>query len=201
MKSSTGVTATAFGTFQFAGVKVTLDVTVPSVVSVETNPMVTSAVGRVSRTIVNSLMPPASEVTSPVVGAIVKPAVSSSWLITATSSGVTAAYAPSVLVTGPTRIVYPWSPSSTTSSTPVTVIVCGTFQLAGVNVTDPVDTVPSAVLLDASAMVTLPSGSVSSTMLKVAVPPLSVVTSPDVGVTEMPAVSSLMLVTETSAGS
>ena len=41
---------------------------------------------------------------------------------------------------------------------PVTVTVCGVFQLADVNVTLAGDTVPSLVLLDDSPMVTLASG-------------------------------------------
>ena len=37
------------------------------------------------------------------------------------------------------------SPSSTKSSTPVTVTVCGTFQFAAVNVNEAAETVPSVV--------------------------------------------------------
>ena len=50
------------------------------------------------------------------------------------------------------------SPSSTLSSTPVTVTVCGVSQLSGVNVSVVTLTVPSAVLLTLIGMVTLATG-------------------------------------------
>ena len=92
-------------------------------------------------------------------------------------------------------------PSSTKSSTPVRVTVWAVFQLAVVNVKLAGETVPSAVLLDERPRVTLAVGCELSTTVKVAVPPASVVVSPDVGVTVIPAVSSSLLVAETSAGS
>ena len=49
-------------------------------------------------------------------------------------------------------------PSFTTSSTPVTVTVCKTFQLAAVNVSDVGDTVPSATLLLDTGMTTFAVG-------------------------------------------
>ncbi len=61
--------------------------TAPSVGSLEERPMVTPAVGWVSRTTVKVAVPPASVVTSPEVGLTVTHAVSSSVLVTETSAG------------------------------------------------------------------------------------------------------------------
>ena len=91
------------------------------------------------------------------------------------------------------------SPSSTTSLTPWTVTVCGVFQFALVNVRLTGLTVPSLVSLELSPITTLAVGCDVSTTVKVgASPPISDVIRPDVGVTTIPAVSSSMLVTETS---
>ncbi len=96
-------------------------------------------------------------------------------------------------------IVYAIVPSTIVSSTPVTVTVCAEFQFAAVNINDVGATVPSAVLSEESAIVTSAVGSVLSTTVKVAVPPASVVLNPDVGVTVIPAVSSSVFSTDTSA--
>ena len=72
-------------------------------------------------------------------------------------------------------------PSSRTSSTPVTVTVCGAFQLAAVKVRLAGATVPSVVSLEDRPMVTSAVGWVLSTTVKVAVPPASVVVRPEVG--------------------
>ena len=61
--------------------------TVPSVVSLEESPIVTSAVGSLSRTTVNWDVPLPSVVTRPDAGVTVTPAVSSSVFVTETSSG------------------------------------------------------------------------------------------------------------------
>ena len=87
------------------------------------------------------------------------------------------------------------------SSTPVTVAVCAVFQLRAVKVMEAGKTVPSEVSSEERPMVTSAAGWLSSTTSKVSVPPASVVTRPEVGLTVMPAVSSSVLVTETSAGS
>ena len=78
-------------------------------------------------------------------------------------------------------------PSIKLSSTPVTVTVCGVLQLAVVKVRLPVDSVPSLLSEELRAIVTLAVGALSSTTLKLAVPPASVVVRPLVGVTVMPA--------------
>ena len=91
------------------------------------------------------------------------------------------------------------SPSSTTSLTPWTVTVCGVFQFALVNVRLTGLTVPSVVSLELRPITTLAVGCDVSTTVNVgASPPISDVIRPDVGVTMIPAVSSSMLVTETS---
>src|SRR5260370_1432787 len=77
--------------------------------------------------------------------------------------------------------------------------VWAVFQLAEVNVRLAGDTVPSAVLLDDRPMVTFAVGCELRTTVNVAVPPASVVIKPEVGVTVIPAVSSSLLVAETSA--
>ena len=61
-------------------------------------------------------------------------------------------------------------------------------------------TVPSVRSLLETPTVTLAVGWLVSTTVKVAWPPASVVTRPEVGVTVMPAASSSVLVTETSGG-
>ncbi len=58
---------------------------------------------------------------------------------------------------------------------------------------------PSVVSLDDRPIVTFAVGWVFSTIVKVAVPPASVVTKPLVGLTVIPAVSLSVLVTDTSA--
>src|SRR5258706_542586 len=87
------------------------------------------------------------------------------------------------------------------SSTPVTVIVCGAFQLSGVKVTLAGLTIPSLVLLLDSPTTTLAVGGRLSTMVNVAICPFSLVQSPTVGLIVKPAVSLSMLVTVTSGGS
>src|SRR5437867_227464 len=73
---------------------------------------------------------------------------------------------------------------------PVTVTVCATFQFAAVNVTEAGGaTVPSVRLLDDTPIVTFAVGWLSRTTVKVAVPTASVVVSPEVGLTVIPATS------------
>jgi len=78
------------------------------------------------------------------------------------------------------------------SSTPVTVTVCGVFQLLGVKVRLDVDNFPSVLAIPSILMVTGFLGWALSTTVKSLVPPGSVVV-PMVGVTVIPA--SLMSVT------
>jgi hypothetical protein len=93
-------------------------------------------------------------------------------------------------------------PSTTASSTPVTVTVCATFQFALVKTRLAGLTVPSAGLLEVRAMVTFAVGCVLRTTVKVAVPPASFVVSGVVAaVTVIPAASLSLFVTSTSAAS
>ncbi len=72
--------------------------------------------------------------------------------------------------------------------------------MSGVNVRLVVELVPSVVSLEESAIVTFAVGSLSRTTVKVSVPPASVVTSPLVGETVIPATlaSLSVFVAETS---
>src|SRR5688572_30146059 len=94
--------------------------------------------------------------------------------------------------------LYATLPSSSESSTPVTVTVCGVLQFAAVNVSDVGETVPSVESLDERPTVTSAVGCAASVTVNVAVPPTSVV-GPDDGVNVNPAVSSSVFVTDTSA--
>src|SRR3989304_636377 len=77
-------------------------------------------------------------------------------------------------------------PSTTGSSAPVTVTVCGVAQSAVVKERETGETVPSVASEELSPMLTSAVGWESRFTLKVACPPDSVVTSPEVGVTVMP---------------
>ena len=82
----------------------------------------------------------------------------------------------------------------------MTVTVCAMFQLATVKVRLAGVAVPSVVSLLDRAMLTSALGWLLSTTVKLAVPPASVVVRPLVGTTVMPALSSSVLVTDTSDG-
>ena len=69
------------------------------------------------------------------------------------------------------------------SSTPVTVTIWATFQLAAVKVREEVERVPSVMSELAKPMTTSAVDWESRTTEKEAVPPFSVVTRPEVGVT------------------
>ena len=103
----------------------------------------------------------------------------------------------SALTAAPVTIEYAMSPSSTASSTPVTVTTRARFQFAAVKVSDETDTVPSVPSAEAIEIVTSAVGWLVSTTLNVAVPPASVVL-PLIAETMTPAVSLSRLVTATS---
>ena len=69
----------------------------------------------------------------------------------------------------------------------MTVTVWGTSQSPGVNIRVEVATVPSERSLDENPTETSAEGWESRTTVKPSVPPASVVTRPEVGVTVMPA--------------
>ena len=79
--------------------------------------------------------------------------------------------------------------------------ICGESQFADVKTTEEGDTVPSLVSSEVSPIVTFAVGSESRTIVKRAMPPASVVVSPLVGLTVIPAVSSSEFTTVTSSGS
>ena len=101
-------------------------------------------------------------------------------------------------------MLYVTSPSSTKSSTPVTVTVCGfSAEAFALKFSTLGDTVPSAVLLEERLIETFVSGTLVRAKVNVSVRPApvaSVVTSPLFGVTATPATSSSMFVTDTSSG-
>ena len=80
-------------------------------------------------------------------------------------------------------------------------MVWAIFQFAAVNIMLAAETVPSAVLLLATGMVTSASGRLFKITLNVAMPPASDVVSPATGDTVTPATSSSALLAETSLGS
>ena len=91
-------------------------------------------------------------------------------------------------------------PSAIASSTPLTTMVWGVFQVEFVKVTDEGETVPSERSSEASEMVTFAEGCEVRTIVKFAVPPASVVTKPLEGETVTPATLLSILVTETLEG-
>ena len=101
----------------------------------------------------------------------------------------------------PSTIAYATAPSAIASSTPVTVTVRGTFQLAAVKVRLETLTMPSVTSFEATAMVTSAAGWLLRTTVKLAVPPASVVSRPATGVTVTPEASLSVFVTATSVGS
>ena len=92
------------------------------------------------------------------------------------------------------------SPSSAPSSTPVIVTVCGLLQFPEVKLRLAGLTVPSPVSELDRPSETLAVGWLRSVTVKVAVPPASVVTSPEVWLKANPTTSLSSLVTETSGG-
>jgi hypothetical protein len=103
--------------------------------------------GLLFSTTVNVAVPPAS-VVFPEIALTLIPAVSLSTFVTDTSLALIPVYTPSAPVAAAVTMLYATSSSSTNSSTPVTVTVWAVFQLAAVNVSELVETVPSAVSLD-----------------------------------------------------
>ncbi len=79
------------------------------------------------------------------------------------------------------------APSATASSTPVTVTIFGISASATVKVSEEGETVPSVRSELLRSMVTSEVGTEVRATVKVAVPPASEVTRPDVGVTVTPA--------------
>ena len=173
--SSTPVTVTVCGVFQFTEVNVSDPEVVASPASLDVKAITTSEFGCASRTTVNVSVPPASvTAVEPSSSTIVNPATSSSTVKTATVwSGIESKslslFASSIEIV----IDEPCSPSMMLSSIPVTVTVCGVSQSAEVKVIDE-DTEDSPVSLLVSVTTTFEVGCASSTTVNVSVPPASV---------------------------
>ena len=101
----------------------------------------------------------------------------------------------------PRSIVYPIGPSSRSSSTPVTVTVCGMSQFATPKVSGAAGTVPSPASLLTRLMITSCVGATARLTSKVAVPPPSVVVRPATGSTTTPAISVWSVAVFTGVGS
>src|SRR5581483_8157059 len=131
--SSTPVTVIVWGVAKLAGENTTWSgATVPSPVSVLDKPTVTADLGGVLRTTWNVALPPFSVVIRPLVGNTVTPGPSLSTVSTLTLTGATCLYSLELVepwtatTTGVT-----WAPSTSLSSTPVTVTVWAVAQFWG----------------------------------------------------------------------
>ena len=198
--SSIPIVVIVCGVSQFSFVKV-IDpgFTVTSVSSPEVTERTTSSVGSASRTIVNvSVVPDSSTSVDPSVSTMVNPATSSSVVVAETvssakSSKLSFEFASSTA----TVIVLVMVPSMMSSSTPVTVTVCGVSQSAEVKVTD-AGTVASPVSSDEMVRTTSEVGSASRTTVNVSVvPDSSTSVDPSVSTIVNPATSSSVVVAET----
>ena len=144
------VNVTVCGVFQFAVVKTRVvgDVIVNPVsgaVGVFTDSgILTVSVGSLFSRTVKLLPKFDSSIPVSLAGVSTNPTVSLSLLVIF-KAGIVVANAVSVLVIGPKLMVYAWFVSATKSLTPVIVTTCRVFQLAGVKVRVPIDTVPSVV--------------------------------------------------------
>ncbi len=100
--SSTPVTLITCGAIQLSDVNVTLSgITVPSDASLLVKPITTSPVGGEPSAIVKLVISPLSEVSRPVAGIKITPAVSLSLLVTSSSGGFSPLYLESELVAAP----------------------------------------------------------------------------------------------------
>ena len=172
--SSTPVTVTVWGVFQLSAVNVNVaGPTVVSPVSAFDKVNTTVPVGSESNTTVNVSVVSASD-TAAVVPDRVKPAVSSSVVVTLTVWSARESKVSSELASLTDSVtVEVWLPSSTSSLMPVTVIVWATFQLPVVKVRDAADTVASPVSLLATSTTTFDDGSAVNTTVNVCVDPVS----------------------------
>ena len=180
MSSSTPVTVTVWAVFQVTSVNVNVaGDTVASPVSPDTTANTTLEVGLVVSTTSNVSVEPASStrVESPD-SKTMNAAVSSSVVVAVTVWSARPSKALSLLSSSTAMvIVVSWSPSSTSSSTPVTVTVCGVSQVTSVNVNVAGDvplTRASSVSEDVTVTTTSEVGLVVSTTSNVSVEPASV---------------------------
>ena len=173
--------------------------TVASPVSLELISSTTSDVGWALRTMVNvSVVPDSATAVDPPVSVMVNPAVSSSVVVAVTVWSATLSKSLSELLSSTVIVIVdPCSPSMMSSSTPVTVTVCGVSQLALVKVAELV-TVVSPESFEENVKVTSDTGWVSRTTVKVSVVPVSATdVDPPVSAIVNPAVSSSVVVAVT----
>ena len=130
------VTVTVLGVFQFSGVKVNGVFTVASPVSEEETTKTTLESGCAFNTKVNvSVVPDSATLVDPLDSAIVNPATSLSVVATATVWLATESKLLSDAASTMDAVMVLFTvPSMRLSSTPVTVTVCGVFQLPEVKV-------------------------------------------------------------------
>ena len=200
MSSSSPVSVTVCGASQSAAVNVSwAGLTVTSPVSSLDTSMTTFDVGsEVSTTVRSSVVPDSDTVEPPPDSLTMKPAVSSSEVVVETVWLATPSNASSELGSlMDTRTSVTWSPSATSSSTPVTVTVCAVFQLPGVKVRREGETVTSPASGEDRSITTLVSGARSNSTSNVSVPPASVTTVDPDSVIEKAAMSSSVVVTDT----
>jgi hypothetical protein len=137
--------------------------TSPSVVSSLATGTVTSAVGAERRRRLIVTVEPLSAV-APDGGPAKMPAVSLSRFVIGIGSTAISAYFSSADSVGPTTTWKSTGPSSTRSSCPVTMTVCGALKLSSVNVIDAGETVPSPLLSELRSRVTSADGFDRSTI-------------------------------------
>ena len=171
-KSSTPVTVTVCAVSQLLVVKVSELVTLTSVSSSVEMSRTTSVSGCASRTTVNvSVLPDSSTSVAASVSVTVNSGMSSSVVVTATISSSSGSNPSSELASSTLMMtLVVWSPSiSTPSLTPVTVIVWGTFQSAGVKLIDARSTEASPLSSDVMVKATSEAGCASRTTVNVSV--------------------------------
>ena len=196
------MTVTVCGVFQLAFVKVRALVTVASPVSPEVmvRTTTTSDAGWAVRTTVNvSVVPDSATSVDPPVSVTVNPATSSSVVVVVTVWSATGSKSLSELASSTATVtVDEIVPSIRSSSTPVTVTVCGVSQLALVKVSVPV-TVASPVSSEVMVRTTFEVGWAVRTTVNVSVVPVSETqVDPLVSTTVNPALSSSVVEAETT---
>ena len=198
--SFTPVDVIVCGVSQFAEVKVIdAGATVDSATVPDEIDRTTSSTGFAFRTMVKvSVVPDSSTVVDPSVSATVKPATSLSVVVeatvwSATESNVSSELASSTVMVMVEVIV----PSTRSSSTPVTVTVCGVSQFSVLKVNG-VFTVASPVSLEEIKRTTFDAGCAFRTTVKVSVVPVSATeVDPSVSATVKPATSLSVVVVDT----
>ena len=195
--SLTPVTVTVCGVLQLSVVKVKVDgATVASPRSPLLTESRTSRRGRaLSTTVKSSVDAPSPTSVFPSDSTTVKPGMSSSVVVAVNaSSGSGSKVSSDAASLTATERVLVCGPSAKSSSTPETVTVCGVSQSIGVNVSVAALRIASPGSLLVRSNTTSVAGSVSSTTVKLSVPPASVTVVPPIAVMLNPAGESLSVV-------